>query len=96
MPIPKAKVVILSEVEKQGLEKLIKRHQTGQQVALRARIVLAAADRLKNKEIAEKYQVAADTVRLWRNRWVALTLVSAKSGRRNSRKIASGKSNLTN
>jgi transposase len=76
MPIPKAKVVILSEVEKQGLEKLIKRHQTGQQVALRARIVLAAADRLKNKEIAEKYQVAADTVRLWRNRWVALQDIS--------------------
>jgi putative transposase len=72
MPIPKAKVVILSEVERQGLERLLKRHQTDQQVALRARIVLAAAGRVKNKEIAEKYQLAADTVRLWRNRWVAL------------------------
>lgn len=72
MPVPKAQVVTLSEAERQGLEKLIKRHQVGQQIALRARIVLAAADGLKNKEIVEKYQVTADTVRLWRNRWIKL------------------------
>ena len=72
MPIPKAQVVILSDAERQGLEKLSKRHQVGQQIALRARIVLAAAEDLKNKEIVEKYHVTADTVRLWRNRWVNL------------------------
>jgi len=72
MPIPKAKEVILSEEERQGLEKLLKRHQTGQQIAKRARIVIAAADGLKNKEIVQKYQVTADTVRLWRNRWVKM------------------------
>ncbi len=72
MPIPKAQVVILSDVERQGLEKLTRRHQVGQQIAMRARIVLAAADGLKNKEIVAKYQVTADTVRLWRNRWVKL------------------------
>lgn len=72
MPIPKAKVVVLSDAERQGLEKLIKRHQVGQQIAMRARIVLAAADDYKNKEIVQKYQVTADTVRLWRNRWVEL------------------------
>ena len=64
MPIPKAQVVILSDAERQGLEKLSKRHQVGQQIALRARIVLAAAEDLKNKEIVEKYHVTADTVRL--------------------------------
>jgi putative transposase len=52
MPIPKAQVVNLSEAERQGLEKLIKRHQVGQQIALRARIVLAAAGGRKNKDIA--------------------------------------------
>jgi len=72
MPIPKAKVVNLSEAERQGLEKLTKRHQIGQQIALRARIILAAADGRKNQEIVEKYQVTADTARLWRNRWVDL------------------------
>jgi len=76
MPNPKAKVVSLSDKERQGLEKLIKRHQVGQQIALRARIVLAAADGQKNKEIVEKYQVTADTVRLWRNRWVKLQDIS--------------------
>jgi putative transposase len=76
MPIPKAKVVKLSDAERQGLEKLTKRHQIGQQIALRARIVLAAADGLKNKEIVEKYQVTADTTRLWRNRWVDLQDIS--------------------
>jgi uncharacterized protein YjcR len=37
---------------------------------MRARIVPAAADVYKNKEIVQKYQVTADTVRLWRNRWI--------------------------
>lgn len=76
MPISKAQEVKLSDAERQGLEKLVKRHQVGQQTALRARIVLAAADGLKNKEIVAKYVVTADTVRLWRNRWVKLQDIS--------------------
>jgi putative transposase len=72
MPNPKAQEVNLSEAERQGLEKLVKRHQVGQQIALRARIVLAAGRGLKNKEIAQTYQITLDTVRLWRNRWVKL------------------------
>ena len=72
MPIPKAQVVNLSDAERNGLEKLVKRHQVGQQIALRARIVLAAAHAQKNKEIAQAYAVTLDTVRLWRNRWVKL------------------------
>jgi putative transposase len=76
MPIPKAQVVNLTEVERYGLEKLIKRHQIGQQIALRARVVLAAAQGLKNKEIAQSDNVTLDTVRLWRNRWVKLQDIS--------------------
>jgi putative transposase len=76
MPIPKAKEVKLSDAEQQGLERLTKRHQVGQQIALRARIILAAADGQKNKEIVQKYRVTADTVRLWRNRWVKLQGIS--------------------
>ena len=72
MPIPKAQVVNLSDAEREGLEKLIKRHQVGQQIALRARIILAAAQEQKNKEIAQAYNIALDTVRLWRNRWIRL------------------------
>ena len=76
MPVPKAQVMNLSDAERQGLEKLIKRHQVGQQIALRARIVLAAAGGLKNTEIAQRYHVTLDTVRLWRNRWVKLQDIS--------------------
>jgi putative transposase len=76
MPGAKAQVVNLSEAEKQGLEKLIKRHQVGQQIAKRARIVLAAASGQKNKEIAHVYKVTLDTVSLWRNRWVKLQSIS--------------------
>jgi len=73
---PKAQIVNLSETERQGLEKLIKRHQVGQQIALRGRIVLEAADGQKNKEIAQRHGFALDTVRLWRNRWVKLQDIS--------------------
>ncbi|MCI0550047.1 MAG: helix-turn-helix domain-containing protein [Anaerolineae bacterium] len=76
MPTPKAQVVTLSETERQGLEKLIKRHQVGQQVALRARIVLAAARGETNEEIAQGNKVTSETVRLWRNRWVKLQDIS--------------------
>jgi putative transposase len=72
----KAQVVNLSDAEKQGLEKLIKRHQVGQQIAKRARIVLAAARGQKNKEIAQEYKTTLDTVSLWRNRWVKLQSIS--------------------
>ena len=72
MPGPKAPVVNLSKVEREGLEKLIKRHQVGQQIALRARIVLAASTGQSNQAIATRYKVTLDTARLWRNRWIEL------------------------
>ena len=76
MPGAKAQIVNLSDIEQHGLEKLIKRHQMGQQIAMRARIILAAARGHKNKEIAQIYQVTLDTVGLWRNRWVKLQSIS--------------------
>jgi putative transposase len=76
MPVPKAEVVNLSDAERQALAKLIKRHQVGQQIALRARIILAAADEQTNTEIAQASNVTLDTVRLWRNRWVKLQDIS--------------------
>jgi transposase len=68
--------VILSEIERQGLEKLIRRHQVGQQMALRARIVLAAAGGETNEGIAQVNKVSSETVRLWRNRWIKLQDIS--------------------
>ena len=76
MPTPKAQVVKLSEKERQELERLVSKHQTGQQMALRARIVLAANSGQTNTAIAQKYEVKHDTVKLWRNRWVKLQDIS--------------------
>jgi len=76
MPSPKPLRLELTEAEKEELEKLIKRHTVGQQVALRGRIVLAAASVQNNSQIARELKVDLDTVRLWRQRWLDLQPIS--------------------
>jgi transposase len=73
---PKPPVVELSGEERRELEGLVRAHRTPQQIALRARIVLAAADGLNNTQIARRLGVEADTVRLWRTRWLGLRAAS--------------------
>lgn len=69
---PKPMPVELSETEQQALQQLVRRHHVRQQIALRGRIVLAAADGQCNAEIARAMHTTLDTVRLWRKRWVDL------------------------
>ena len=69
MPGPKPPAIDLTPVEKQELEKLVNRHHIGQQIALRGRIVLAAAQGKNNSQIAREFGLTLDTVRLWRGRW---------------------------
>jgi len=69
---PKPPAVSLTAEERQQLESLARRHGTAQQLALRARIVLAAAAGANNAQIARHWGVGVDTVRLWRLRWLAL------------------------
>jgi putative transposase len=76
MPGPKAPEIKLSNEERQGLEKLVRRHNTPQQIALRGRIVLAAADGKNNSQIAQELGVNRETPRLWRNRWLTLRPIS--------------------
>lgn len=71
MPGPTPPPVELTPTERHGLEVLARRHTAPQQVALRARIVLLAADGLNNSQIARTLGLEADTVRLWRQRWRA-------------------------
>ena len=73
---PKPPRVALTADERQGLETLVRRHTTAQQVALRARVTLAAADGLNNAQIAHQLAVDVDTVRLWRQRWLGLQAVT--------------------
>lgn len=69
---PKPPPIILSDAERQELEQLVRRHTTPQQSALRARIVLAAADGANNCQIARQLEVSLDMVRRWRARWLLL------------------------
>jgi len=68
---PKPTRLELDAVMQSELEQLIRRHTTPQQVALRARIVLACAGEANNAQIARELGVNLDTVRLWRTRWLA-------------------------
>jgi putative transposase len=72
MPGPKAVTIELNENEIESLTKLVNAHQTGQQLALRARIVLLAGQGHSNSTIARSLGVHLDTVRLWRKRWQEL------------------------
>lgn len=69
---PQPLTVYLSDAVRAGLEQLVRAHRTPQQVALRARLVLAAADGANNEQIARQLGVSVPTVRTWRGRWVGL------------------------
>ena len=71
MPGPTPPPVDLTPAEQQGLEALVRRHTAPQQVATRARIILLAAEGLNNSQIARHLGLDVDTVRLWRQRWLA-------------------------
>jgi transposase len=76
MPGPKPSAINLNDVERLGLELLVRRYTTGQQKVIRARIVLLAAMGKNNREIANELEVSLDTVRLWRQRWLDLQPIS--------------------
>src|SRR2546422_4636210 len=73
---PKADPLSLSEIERTALERLIRRHTTAQQVALRGRIILEANAGKNNSQIARELGVSVETVRAWRKRWLALQAVA--------------------
>lgn len=88
MPGPKPPEIVLAEEERSELDRLVRARTTGQQVAMRAHIVLLAADGLSTEAIARRLHLDSDTVRHWRARWrtrpgsVATRLADApKSGR---------------
>lgn len=65
----RAVAIVLDEAEQAELRALIRKHGAPQALAERARIVLAAASGLNNKEVALKVGVCAETVGTWRNRF---------------------------
>ena len=76
MPSPKAKEVILSEEEQTSLEQLVRRHNVGQQIALRARIILAAGQGRTSSAISREQKVSINTAQRWRNRFAKAKTIS--------------------
>jgi len=69
MPSSVAVRVDLTDGERAQLEAWARRRTTAQALAQRSRIVLAAAEGLKNTEIAERLGVGRPMVTKWRNRF---------------------------
>jgi transposase len=69
MPNPAAVEIELTDEERAQLESWARRRTSAQGLADRSRIVLAAADGMKNTEIAERLGVHRTMVTRWRNRF---------------------------
>src|SRR5437588_3873313 len=77
---PKPPMIELSDTQRQDLQALVRRHSTPQQLVLRARVVLTAADGANNAQVARSLDISLDMARLWRNvavlRWLGLQAAS--------------------
>lgn len=61
--------IVLTDEERAELSKLVRSRRTSVRLALRARIVLLAADGMRNKDIAEQLGVGRVQVSRWRERY---------------------------
>ena len=77
MPGPRPISIPLEEPLQNELEVLVRRHNTPQQIALRAQIVLLAQQGKNNEEIARKLGISGQMARHWRDRWLQLQEVPA-------------------
>jgi transposase len=70
VPNPVAPVVELTEDERSELVSWSRRSKSANALAMRSRIVLAAADGLSNTAIADKLDIHVSSARKWRTRFV--------------------------
>src|ERR1700692_5128310 len=68
MPLLADPVTVFPE-QREALEQLVRARSTSQQLALRARMILHAADGVGVRESARELDVWPKTVRYWRQRW---------------------------
>ena len=64
------KTLKLSAGERHQLHQLSKRHNTPQQIVLRAKIILMASDGQNHRGIARSLEINRQMASLWRNRWL--------------------------
>jgi len=66
-PIP---VLVLTDVEREELQRLTRRAAVNRLLAFRARLILACAEPLPNTAVAQRYRTTNATVGKWRQRFV--------------------------
>lgn len=69
MPNPQATELTVSARQREMLTRLCRRRSSSQQQVGRASVILSAADKVSNTEIARVLSVDRNTVRCWRGRW---------------------------
>jgi transposase len=69
MPLLAADPVNVLPEQREVLEQLVRTHSTPQQLAVRARMILHAADGTRVRASARELGVWPKTVRYWRKRW---------------------------
>jgi DNA-binding CsgD family transcriptional regulator len=74
VPTPHALEIVLTADERAELEGWARRRTSAAGLAVRSRIVLAAADGGSNTELSQRLGLAIGTVRRWRNRFAELGL----------------------
>lgn len=82
-----AKALALSRADRSTLESWVNAHSTPQQIALRAQLILCAADGVANSTIADELGITRPTVLQWRQRFEregvdALTRIKPGRGRK--------------
>jgi transposase len=71
VPIPVASLVELTDDERSQLMAWTRRAKSANALAMRSRIVLAAADGLNNTAIADRLDIHVSSARKWRSRFVS-------------------------
>jgi hypothetical protein len=86
MPTPHAPALVLSDQQRQDLQRLVRAPSTPQALVRRARIVLRAAeDQPTNLQIAAELGTSKDTVGLWRRRFACAGLAGLQDAPRSGR-----------
>ena len=70
MPTPHAAEIVLTDAERAELEGWARRRTSAAGLAMRSRIVLAAADGESNTALSRRLDVSRSTAKRWRNRFV--------------------------
>jgi FixJ family two-component response regulator len=87
VPTPHAPRIVLSDEQRQDLQRLVRAHATPQALVRRARLVLRAADEDQptNWQIGEELGCSNDTVGLWRRRFARAGLAGLQDAPRSGR-----------